>query len=111
MQPIQKQRNSNLELYRIIVMLLIVAHHSVFHSGVMEEMAQNPLCAKSIFFYVFGMWGRDRHRLLRLDNRLFYVQIAYHHPKVFETAFGSHLLQCSDIWHICGNGKAGFFCQ
>ena len=26
MQPIQKQRNSNLELYRIIVMLLIVAH-------------------------------------------------------------------------------------
>ena len=54
----QKQRNSNLELYRIIVMLLIVAHHSVFHSGVMEEMAQNPLCAKSIFFYVFGMWGR-----------------------------------------------------
>ena len=58
MQPIQKQRNSNLELYRIIVMLLIVAHHSVFHSGVMEEMAQNPLCAKSIFFYVFGMWGR-----------------------------------------------------
>ena len=58
MQPIQKQRNSNLELYRIIVMLLIVAHHSVFHSGVMEEMAQNPLCAKSLFFYVLGMWGR-----------------------------------------------------
>lgn len=59
MQPIiKKQRNSNLELYRIIVMLLIVAHHSVFHSGVMEEMAQNPLCAKSIFFYVLGMWGR-----------------------------------------------------
>ena len=26
MQLIQKQRNSNLELYRIIVMLLIVAH-------------------------------------------------------------------------------------
>lgn len=59
MQPIiKKQRNSNLELYRIIVMLLIVAHHSVFHSGVMEEMAQNPLCAKSLFFYVLGMWGR-----------------------------------------------------
>lgn len=70
MQPIQKQRNSNLELYRIIVMLLIVAHHSVFHSGVMEEMAQNPLCAKSFFFYVFGMWGRtgiDVTILLRSD--------------------------------------------
>lgn len=51
MQPIiKKQRNSNLELYRIIVMLLIVAHHSVFHSGVMEEMAQNPLCARVYSF-------------------------------------------------------------
>lgn len=34
MQPIQKQRNSNLELYRIIVMLLIVAHHYVVNSQV-----------------------------------------------------------------------------
>ena len=28
-----KQRESNLELYRIIVMLLIVAHHYVVNSG------------------------------------------------------------------------------
>jgi len=51
-------RSSNLELYRIIVMLLIVAHHSVYHSGVMEDLAQNPFCAKSIFYYILGMWGR-----------------------------------------------------
>lgn len=51
-------RNSNIELYRIIVMILIVAHHSVWHSGVMEELENNPFSAKSMFYYILGMWGR-----------------------------------------------------
>lgn len=50
MQPQVKQRNSNLELYRIIVMLLIVAHHYVVNSGMMEEMARDPLSSRSLFF-------------------------------------------------------------
>lgn len=54
----KKTRDSNLELYRIIVMLLIVAHHYVVNSGIMLEMEKDPLCAKSIFFYLFGMWGK-----------------------------------------------------
>lgn len=58
MQPQVKQRNSNLELYRIIVMLLIVAHHYVVNSGLMEEMAKDPLSSRSLFFYIFGMWGK-----------------------------------------------------
>ena len=33
----RKERNSNLELYRIIVMLLIVAHHYVVNSGLMSS--------------------------------------------------------------------------
>lgn len=58
-QPKAKSRNSNLELYRIIVMLLIVAHHCVLHSGVLlETLPQTPICAKSIFYYVMGMWGK-----------------------------------------------------
>lgn len=58
MQPIQKQRNSNLELYRIIVMLLIVCHHYVVNSGLMGELLKEPFSGKSIFFYIFGMWGK-----------------------------------------------------
>ncbi len=54
----KKERDSNLELYRIIVMLLIVAHHYVAHSGLLDECGNDPLSAKSLFFYVFGMWGR-----------------------------------------------------
>ena len=50
MQPQAKQRNSNLELYRIIVMLLIVAHHYVVNSGMMPELEKDPLSAKRIYF-------------------------------------------------------------
>ena len=35
-EKIEKQRDSNLELFRIITMLLIVAHHYVVNSGLME---------------------------------------------------------------------------
>lgn len=38
---IKKVRDSNLELYRIIVMLLIVAHHYVVNSGLLDVMLQN----------------------------------------------------------------------
>lgn len=54
----KKPRNSNLELYRIIVMLLIVAHHYVVNSGLMPELEKAPLSSKSLFFYLFGMWGK-----------------------------------------------------
>lgn len=54
----QKVRNSNLELYRIFVMLAIVAHHYVVNSGLMPLMDSDPLNHKSIFLYVVGMWGK-----------------------------------------------------
>lgn len=38
-----KERNSNLELYRIIVMLLIVAHHYVVNSGPQDIKFYNKL--------------------------------------------------------------------
>lgn len=53
-----QQRDSNLELYRIIVMLLIVAHHYVVNSGLINVMEQNPFTERSIFFYLFGAWGK-----------------------------------------------------
>lgn len=51
-------RNSNLELYRIIVMLLIVAHHFVVNSGVLDVMYEHPFSANSIFLFLFGAWGK-----------------------------------------------------
>ncbi len=53
-----KPRNSNLELFRIIVMFLIVAHHYVVNSGLLTVMAGEPLSTKSMFLYLFGWAGK-----------------------------------------------------
>lgn len=39
-------------------MLLIVAHHYVVNSGVLDVMYQHPLSANSILLFLFGMWGK-----------------------------------------------------
>lgn len=39
---IKPPRSSNLELYRIIVMFLIVCHHYVVNSGLMEVLHEDP---------------------------------------------------------------------
>lgn len=51
-------RDSNLELYRIIVMLLIIAHHYVVNSGVLNLMYQNPFSGNSIYMFILGAWGK-----------------------------------------------------
>lgn len=54
-------RNSNLELLRIITMLLIVAHHYVVNSGLLDvngPIQMNLLAPKSLFLLVFGAWGK-----------------------------------------------------
>ena len=53
-------RGSNLELYRIICMLMIVAHHYVL-SGYIAPGAPadvNPVSTNSLFLYLFGVWGK-----------------------------------------------------
>lgn len=54
----EKVRNSNLELYRIIIMLLIVAHHYVRHSGLVDLISYNTLDPRSLYLYILGMWGK-----------------------------------------------------
>ena len=50
-------RNSNIELYRIVLMLIIIAHHYVVNSGIMDSITkQNALNYKSVFSCNFG-WG------------------------------------------------------
>lgn len=55
------RRSSNLELYRIICMLMIVAHHYVVNSGLAS--ADGPLLSdystlKSVYLTLFGAWGK-----------------------------------------------------
>ena len=43
------RRESNLELFRILSMLLIVAHHYVVNSGLMSVVYEDPTEKRSIF--------------------------------------------------------------
>ena len=53
-----KERYSNLELYRILVMLLIIAHHYVVNSGLTSVMNENILSYNTTFYSLFGAWGK-----------------------------------------------------
>lgn len=53
-----QERLSNLELYRIVVMLLIVAHHYVVNSKLIDLMSENPIMDQSLYLYFLGMWGK-----------------------------------------------------
>lgn len=53
-------RSSNLELFRIICMLMIVAHHYVL-SGFLDDngpLVSSPSTQNSLFLWLFGAWGK-----------------------------------------------------
>lgn len=59
--PLTKKRDSNIELYRIITMFFIVAHHYVVNSGLTLEggpVFSDPFSWRSIFLVLFGAWGK-----------------------------------------------------
>lgn len=53
-----KKRESNIELFRIVVMLLIVAHHYVVNSELSYVIQSTSLCVRSVFLLLFGAWGK-----------------------------------------------------
>lgn len=55
---VSKVRNSNLELFRIITMLVIVAHHYVVNSGIEPIIWDNYPSTKSLFLLLFGCGGK-----------------------------------------------------
>ena len=47
-------RTSNLELFRILLMLMIIAHHYVVNSGLTEVWSANDETGNSLFLALFG---------------------------------------------------------
>lgn len=59
--PEKKHRDSNLELFRILTMLLIIAHHYVVNSGLTNPegpVFENLLSFDSLFLLILGAWGK-----------------------------------------------------
>ena len=51
-------RESNLELLRIFAMLVIIAHHMVVNSTVIDCMDFSHPTSHTYFLMVWGMWGK-----------------------------------------------------
>ena len=58
MKNVGKTRSSNIELFRIITMLSIVAHHYVVNSDLIDVIYANPTSLRSMFLLIFGAWGK-----------------------------------------------------
>lgn len=54
----KKQRSSNLELFRIVSMFLIVLHHYVVNSNVIINALATPTKLNSILALLLGAWGK-----------------------------------------------------
>lgn len=54
----EKTRNSNLELFRIFMMLAIIAHHLVFNSVVSGKFDYNNITFNMVFLQIFGFSGK-----------------------------------------------------
>lgn len=56
--PKKKIRSSNIELMRIVLMVVIIMHHYVVNSGVMDGVTLDHLSTNVVFLQYWGMWGK-----------------------------------------------------
>ena len=107
----KKARNSNLELYRIIVMLMIVAHHYVVNSGLMEALQYSPLSPSSSAMLMFGGWGKIGINCFLLITGYFMCKSEFSWQKLLKLylwiAFYSVLIYV--IFVITGHEKLSLF--
>lgn len=71
----KKARSSNIELFRIFLMLMIIAHHYTTSSGLNSFAFNNSeaISFNRIFLLFYGGGGEDRHKLFSPYYGLFYV--------------------------------------
>lgn len=53
-----KLRQSNIELFRILLMISLVASHYVHNSGLLDRIYENPNDVKSMFLVIIGWFGK-----------------------------------------------------
>ena len=56
--PKKKIRSSNIELMRIVLMVIIIMHHYVVNSGIMDGVNLSDLSVNVVFLQYWGMWGK-----------------------------------------------------
>lgn len=91
-----KYRNSNLELFRILLMLMIIAHHYVVNSGLTEVWSVNDETGNSLFLSLFGWGGKTGINCFILITGYFMCQKNFSWQKLlmllFEVQFYSTVI-------------------
>lgn len=94
-----KSRSSNIELLRIILMILILAHHYVWHSGLIEIANATPaISGKTIFLLIFGAWGKTAINCFVLITGYYMckstITLSKFFKLVYEILFYNILISC-----------------
>ena len=55
----ENTRNSNIELFRIITMLVIIAHHYVVNSGIADILFSNSSMSQKYILFNIWMWREN----------------------------------------------------
>ena len=79
-----KYRYSNLELFRILLMLMIIAHHYVVNSGLTEVWSVNDETRNSLFLPLFGRGGKTGINCFILITGYFMFQKNFSWPKLLK---------------------------
>ena len=85
-----KQRNTNLELFRVITMLLIIAHHYVVNSGLVSAgspVLADPMSRRSLFLLLLGAWGKTGINCFVLITGYFMCRSSISAKKFFKLYF------------------------
>ena len=64
-------RKSNVELLRIVGMLMIISHHYVVNSGIMNAFQIGNASINYIFLNLWGMWGKTSINIFILISGFF----------------------------------------
>ena len=98
-ENLSKQRSSNIELYRVVVMLLIVAHHYVVNSGLTYPggpVYEDLLSWRSQFLLLFGAFGKTGINCFVLISGYFMCT-----SKITAKKFVKLILECEFYAVIC----------
>ena len=80
-------RTSNLELFRILLMLMIIAHHYVVNSGLTEVWSANDETGNSLFLALFGWGGKTGINCFILITGYFMCQKNFSWQKLCKLLF------------------------
>lgn len=80
-------RNSNLELFRILLMLMIIAHHYVVNSGLLAYINPTDITKNSLFLSLYGWGGKTGINCFILITGYFMCQKEFSWRKFFKLVF------------------------